>query len=167
MQNSPVPVQRVFVQPAPPHRRRWPRRVLLLAVLVYGVYGVWRVFPRFDARLIRTWAQSSQGGALTTRSFFARGFGRVGNGPNSRTFRWWTCGNKLLIHTDRGDKGANIREAFEYAVRTLLFLAPQPDVSEFTINRLDAYGAQLIQRPEISDGGVQQSLELRPWPQRG
>lgn len=101
------------------------------------------------------------GESMPTRSFFDRGFGRVGNGPNSRTFRWWTCGNKLLIHSDRGRMGANVREALVYAARTLLFLPPQPDVTEFTISRLDTYGAKLIRRPHLSDRGIEQSLHLR------
>jgi hypothetical protein len=156
MQNSPA-----HGQTAVPPRRRNLRRALLLALAAYGLFGVWRTFPRFDSRLIGAWNQTGLRGAPATLSFGQRGSGWRGNDAESRTFRWWTCGNKLLMHEDRGSKRANIGAAMEYAVRTLLFLSPPPDVTEFTIRRLDIYGAQFLKRPEISDGGVTQSLELR------
>ena len=155
MQSSAVNEQAV------PQTRRWTRRVLVLVLAGYGVFGVWRVFPRFDSRLPGPWEQTSLRGAPATITFGHRGSGWRGNDAESRTFRWWTCGNTLLMHEDRGSKRANIGAALEYAARTLLFLRPPSDVTEFTIKRLDAYGAQFVKRPEISDGGVTQSLELR------
>ena len=46
-------------------------------------------------------------------------------------------------------------------MRTLLFLGPPSDVTEFTITRLDPYGAQLTKRPTISHAGAVPSLDLR------
>jgi hypothetical protein len=144
-----------------PSKRRWLRRIVLLAIVCYGVYGLWRVFPRFDSRLLGTWNQTSLRGSPATITFAHRGSGWRGNDAESRTFRWWTCGNKLLMHEDRGSKNANISAALAYAARTLLFLGPPSDVTEFTITRLDTYGAQLIKRSAISHAGAIPSLELR------
>ena len=156
MQNSPI-----HEKVAIPQQPRRLRRALVVALAAYALFGVWRTFPRFDSRLLGQWHQTDLQGSESTFTFGHRGSGGRGNDRESRTFRWWTCGNKLLMLQDRGSTNANIGAALEYAVRTLLFLGPPSDVTEFTINRLDTYGVQLTKRPEISDGGVVESLELR------
>lgn len=135
--------------------------MLLMALVAYGAFAVWRVFPRFDSRLIGPWTIPRLSGPEEIMVFQPRGFGMQGYTHSSRTFRWWICGNVLVKHPDRGSHSANVRTALEYAVRTLLFLGRPRDMAEFDIVRLDPYGAQFEQRPRRETPGFKQTLVLR------
>jgi hypothetical protein len=141
--------------------RRWLRRILLLALVCYGVYGLWRVFPRFDGRLIGSWNIIDLNTPPADITFFPRGGGRRGNSHGEREFRWWTCGNRLIMHPIHRDRGENIKEAVEYAFRILFFMDPQPNVTEFDIVRLDGSSARFDQRPRLFETGVTDTLVLR------
>jgi hypothetical protein len=141
-------------------RSRRLRRLLLVAAIGYGAYGLWRTFPRFDRRLVGSWTIMDLSGPRTTITFFERGGGRRGNINGERRFRWWTCGNRLLMHPDRGGTSENVQEALAYALRTLLFLDRPHDLSEFDIVRLESSLAQFHKRPRRHESGVTESLVL-------
>ena len=145
-------------RPRQPRRRRI---VFALVLLCYGVFAVWRVFPRFDARLLGQWRVGNGVDADTTWFFHNRGAGEQWNAHSRRTFRWWICGNLLVKHENRGSRSANISAALNYAFRTLLFLGPPERMTEFEIDRLDQYGAQFTSRPRQEQPGSRETLVLR------
>lgn len=133
---------------------------MLLAIISYGIYGLWRTLPRFDGRLIGSWTIMDLNSPLASITFFERGGGRRGNVYGERQFRWWTCGNRLVMHPSRRTRGENIQEALGYAFRTLLFMDLPHDVTEFDIVRLEHSSARFDECPKIFETDVTQSLVL-------
>lgn len=136
--------------------------MLLTALLCYGAFAVWRVFPRFDSRLIGQWRPGVRSEDVWV--FHDRGAGEWVNVTRvrPRKFRWFTCGNVLVKHEDRGSRSANMKAALEYAVRTLLFLGPPDGTTEFDIVQLNKYGAQFVSRARPADFRSSETLVLRP-----
>ncbi|QDT54081.1 hypothetical protein Pan44_21080 [Caulifigura coniformis] len=140
-------------------RRNRARTALLLALFVWGVFAVWRGFPRFDSRLVGRWEIRDLGRTASVITFHEGGFGQRGNEHGHREFRWWTCGNRLLMHPNHVSRSANYQAVAEYALRAACFLGPPAEVSEFKIVRIEADEARFDRRT-WSGGIVTETLVL-------
>jgi len=134
---------------------------VLLTLFAWGVFAFWRAFPRFDSRLVGGWEIRELGQSTSGITFFEGGFGQRGNERGHREFRWWTCGNRLVMHPNRISRSANYKTAAEYALRSACFQGPPPDVSELEIVHIDAVEARFALRPWPAGSDVTKNLVLR------
>jgi hypothetical protein len=146
--------------PSQPRLRRR-RRVLIVVTVLLAGFATWRVFPRFDSRFLGEWHVVDGQLEDETITFYSRGnCGRTSTHDN-RKRRWWVAGNKLVIHNAHPGRWANIQVIANYSIRTLLFIGPPADVTEFDIARIDAWSATLQRRPRLGATAVTETLALR------